>query len=153
MVVAIERGADRKKGDNIMYWAFQRDPWVEMGRIQRLLGADREESAWLPAVNVWSGEDTVVLTADVPGVDPKDVSIDVQGRLLTISGERKAEEQPDDMACWRGEKGSGKFSRSFRLPFEVDSAKVTAKYHNGVLKITLPQTEASKPKKITVTSG
>lgn len=135
-----------------MYWAFERDPWVEMGRIQRLLGTDPEESAWLPAVNVWSGADTVVLTADVPGVDPKDVSIDVQGRQLTVSGERKAEEQPAGMTCWKAEQGTGKFSRSFQLPFEVDSAKVVAKYHNGVLKITVPQTAESKPRRIEVTS-
>ena len=133
------------------------DPFASMRRLQRdmnrlLEGYGVEGRESFPAVNVWSNAEEVLVKAEVPGIEPKDLDIVVQGDQLTLQGERQAEEFSKDVVCHRAERGSGRFARNFRLPFEVDHAKVEAKYAHGILTIRLPRTETSKPRKIAIST-
>lgn len=106
--------------------------------------------AVFPAVNVWQGEDAVAVTAELPGVEPDDIDISVQNNVLTLSGERKAPEVPDDARWHRNERGFGKFSRAIRLPFAATDDKVEARMTNGVLRVVVGRPEEDKPKKIKI---
>lgn len=132
--------------------------WREMDRLQndmnRLLGdmtrnRMRKASAF-PAINIWAAEDSAMITAEIPGVDKKDLDINVTGDTLTLSGVRKQAELPDDVRYHRQERRFGEFNRSIQLPYTVDVNKVKATFNNGVLSVDLPRVEAEKPKKITV---
>jgi HSP20 family protein len=101
-----------------------------------------------PAVNVWEEGDDLYAEAEVPGLTGEDLSISVVGRELTISGERK--DRGDETTYHRRERGTGAFTRIIRLPFDVDSSRVQANLRDGVLQITLPKSEAAKPRKIQV---
>lgn len=105
-----------------------------------------------PAVNIWTGDDEVVLTSEIPGIEPKDVDVSVVGNILTVSGSRKPEELGDDESYHRQERAHGSFSRSIRLPFVVDSTAVEAGYEKGVLSLKLPRAQEDKPKKIEIKS-
>ncbi len=133
------------------------DPFREMRRLQRdinrLFSGYETAGDVFPAVNVWANRENVVVTAELPGMDASSIDISVQGDQLLLQGEKKADEMAGDVVCHRIERGSGKFMRTFRLPYEVDNAKVDAKYRNGVLTVTLPRQESSKPKKIAINAG
>lgn len=116
-------------------WPFR--PWAE-GR------------EWAPSVDVSETAKQVMVKAEVPGMDPKDIDIAITGDVLTIRGERKQEEEKKDENFHRIERSYGAFSRSVRLPAEVDANKVDATYKNGVLKIALPKTKQATVKKIEV---
>jgi|SwirhirootsSR3_FD_contig_61_3804677_length_635_multi_3_in_0_out_0_1 HSP20 family protein len=106
-------------------------------------------SRTFPAVNVWEENDNLHAEAEVPGMTVEDFSISVVGRELTISGERK--DRGDESTTYhRRERGTGPFTRVIRLPFDVDSSRVEANLRDGVLQITLPKSEAAKPRKIQV---
>lgn len=106
-----------------------------------------------PAMNIWTSEHGLKLTAEVPGVHPEDIEINVVGETLTLNGERKADELKEDARYHRQERGYGKFTRSIQLPFPVDVGQVEATFKNGVLNIALPRAEEDKPRKITVKSA
>jgi HSP20 family protein len=133
------------------------DIWNEMGRLHnelnRVFGpADGAGVAAAPAVNVWDDEQNVYAQADLPGIAPENLEIFVtEGNQLTIQGERSVT-QPANAVWHRQERGFGKFARQVTLPSLVDADKVEAKYENGVLYLTLPKSEAAKPRKITVKS-
>lgn len=103
-----------------------------------------------PSVNLWTNQDGAVVTAEVPGVSPKDMEIKVVGETLTVSGERQPAEVSEKARYHRQERGFAKFTRSIPLPFPVETGKVEASFQDGVLQITLPRLEASKPRKIAV---
>jgi len=133
------------------------DPFASIRSLQRQMnrlfdGFGGEDRDAFPAVNLWSSADEVIVQAEVPGADPKAIEITVQGDQFTLQGERKASQPSENVVCHRSERGSGRFVRTFRLPFEVDSGKVAARCVNGVLTVTLPRTETSKPRKIAITS-
>ncbi len=137
-------------------------PWREMARMRRdmnrLLAAPSRWPAWgtapsYPAMNVWTDQDGVVVSAELPGVDPQELDISVQNDTLTVRGSRAPDEVPEGGTYHRRERGSGSFTRSLQLPFQVESDKVQASYQKGVLNIALPRAEADKPKKITVQAG
>lgn len=144
-----------------MYWINNRDlsPFSEFRALQREMNRlfegidDNVSASRFPALNVWSNEENVIVTAELPGLSIEDIDINVVNNLLTISGERKEEEQTKDTVCHRSERGAGKFVRSVKLPFTVDVNKVTAKYNKGILTVTLPQHEATKPKKIAIVAS
>ena len=106
-----------------------------------------------PALNVWTNEDGLVLTAELPGFSPDDIDISVVGDSLTLSGERKADDVPEGTRYHRRERGYGKFSRTLQLPYTVEADGVEALFNNGILHVQLPRAEADKPKKITVKSA
>ncbi len=113
------------------------------------------QRAWTftPRANIDETKDAYRLKFDLPGVKKEDVKIDVHGRTLTVSGERKQDdvaEEKDATGYRRYECVTGSFSRSFTLPEEVDAARVEALLADGVLKVTLPKTEEQKPRSIEV---
>jgi len=131
------------------------DPLREMQRLQREMnrvftGLEQPLSQEVPLVNAWVGEEDVVVTAELPGVDPAKVDISVVGNTLTISGTRDADPLKEGESYHRQERHYGRFSRSLQLPFHVEAGKVEARYERGVLRITLPRAEADKPRKIAV---
>ena len=105
---------------------------------------------WSPAVDIYETENELVLKADVPDVDPKDVGIQLENGTLTLKGERKFEEERNGKGFHRIERSYGKFVRAFSLPDTVDAEKVKADYKNGVLTVTLPKKEVAKPRTINV---
>jgi HSP20 family protein len=104
-------------------------------------------------MNVWTDENSAVLTAELPGVKSEDIDISVEDEILTLRGGRQREELEESSTYHRRERRFGPFSRTFRLPFHVDAEAVSATFENGVLSIVLPRAEADKPRKITVQSG
>ena len=105
---------------------------------------------WTPAVDVFETENELVLKADVPEVDMKDVNIEVENHTLTIKGQRKFENEKKQKGYHRIERSYGSFARYFTLPDTVDTEKVTADYKNGVLSVTLPKKEVAKPKSVKI---
>jgi len=106
--------------------------------------------SWAPAVDIFEHEGNLVLKAELPGVDPKDVDVRVENNVLTLRGERKFESEVKREQYHRVERAYGSFSRSFTLPSAVDTEKIKAEYKDGVLRVTLPQREEAKPKQIAV---
>lgn len=104
-----------------------------------------------PMINLKEAEDAYHVEALAPGVDPESLNVTVVHNQLTISGEKKPiTEDVKPEAFHRNERAAGKFVRSIDLPSEVDSDKVSADYRDGILSITLPKTEAAKPRQISV---
>jgi HSP20 family protein len=95
----------------------------------------------------------IVVKAEVPGLEPKDIDISLTGGVLTIKGEKKQEKEEKDENYHRIERSYGTFTRSVRVPQEVQSDKIEATYKNGVLKITLPKSEEAKKKEIKIKVG
>lgn len=134
-------------------------PWREMERLQREVNRLFSDSFSLvggrtapgyPAMNAWSNPDGLVLTAELPGVNPEDIDISVVNETLTITGNRQPLELKEGERYHRRERRYGKFSRAFQLPFRVEANKVEAVFEKGVLHLSLPRAEADKPKKISV---
>jgi len=97
-------------------------------------------SNWVPAVDVKEDDDKFVIHADVPGVAPKDIKVDIENGVLTIQGEKKHERTESEKNFKRIERSSGNFYRQFSLPDNVDSDAISAKGDNGVLELTIPKT-------------
>lgn len=131
------------------------EPLREMQRLQgemnRLFsGLDTPLTREFPPLNAWVGESDVVVTAELPGIDPGKVDVSVVGDTLTVSGTREAEPLKEKESYHRQERNHGRFTRTLQLPFHVETEKVEAKYERGILQITLPRAEADKPRKISV---
>lgn len=110
---------------------------------QPMMGAN-----WAPTTDVYETKDALVLKTEVPGLTEKDIDIEIENNVLTISGERKFEEKTEEKGYQRFERKYGKFMRSFTLPTNVAPDKIQANYYNGVLEVDIPKTEEAKPKKI-----
>ena len=106
--------------------------------------------AWAPAVDIYEHEGNLVLQAELPGVDPKHVDVQVENNVLTLRGERKFDSEVKREQYHRVERAYGTFSRSFTLPSVVDTGKIKAQFKDGVLRVTLPQREEAKPKQIQI---
>lgn len=138
-------------------WRFGRivDPTTEMQRLQREMnrlfaGVTDLYAHDFPAVNVWRGQEGALVTAELPGINASDLDISVVGDSLTLTGVRELEPLKEGENYHRQERTYGRFARTLQLPFQVDAAKVEAKYDKGVLQIALPRLEAEKPKKISI---
>ena len=105
---------------------------------------------WKPVVDIYDNEDKFVINAELPGVDKKDIVIDVKDRLLTLKGERSSEKEVKEDKYHRRERAYGSFERVFTLPAEIDPDQIKADYKDGILKIDIPKPEVQKPKQITV---
>jgi HSP20 family protein len=105
---------------------------------------------WKPVVDVAETENDIVVKAEIPGIDPKDIDISITGDKLTLKGEKKEEKENTGKCFHRVESSYGSFKRVITLPASVDVDKVTAEGKNGLLEITLPKKEESKAKKINV---
>jgi HSP20 family protein len=106
--------------------------------------------SWAPAIDIYEHDNNIVLKAELPGVDPKDVDIRIENNVLTISGERKFDSEVKKENYHRVERAYGTFTRSFTLPTMVDSGAVKAEFKDGVLRVTLPKREEAKPKQIQI---
>jgi len=119
--------------------------------INRLLSEDGIKARpWSPAVDIVETENELILKADVPGVNLKDIDIQFENGTLTIKGERKFEKEEKGKGFHRMERSYGAFVRYFTVPETVDAEHVKADYQAGVLTITLPKKEVAKPKSIKV---
>jgi len=105
---------------------------------------------WKPKVDVYDNDTHIVIKAELPGLDKKNIDVNVNGKFLTIKGERSSENDVKVDKYHRRERSYGKFERVFTLPAEVDPDTITADYKDGVLKIHIPKPEEQKPKQITV---
>lgn len=101
-------------------------------------------------MNVWSANDGIVIDAELPGIDPKDVDISVKGDELTLKGKINDGEEKEQESYLRRERPAGGFERVLRLPFRADTDGVKANYRNGILRLSVPRSEDEKPKKIAV---
>ena len=123
--------------DNVFYPAREGDEALSMWNLK-------------PAVDVYDNDNNIVIKAELPGMDKKDIVVHVNGRFLTLKGERSSENEVKEDKYHRRERSYGKFERVFTLPAEVDPDKITADYKDGILKIDIPKPEGQKPKEITV---
>ncbi len=145
---------------NLVRW----NPWREMSTLQNRInhlfneplfrsGSEDDElrmGTWMPVVDMFDDDDKIVIKAELPGMDKKDISVDVENRVLTLSGERNYENEVKEESYYRRERAYGRFKRAFNLPAEVDSDQIKADFKDGVLKVEIPKPEEQKPKQITV---
>lgn len=142
---------------------FDWDPFAELRQLQRGINRRmpdyapqperRSEAPQFPPVNVWTGDNSVVVTAELPGVDQNDLTVSVLDDGLTIAGKREPEFSGDKVTWHRRERAYGRFSRTIRLPYRVDRDKVDARFVDGVLEIELQRPEADRPKKIAISKA
>ena len=138
-----------------------RDPvsWRDINRLRRDMDRlfegsiprwSRQRSSRFPAINVWTSQDGIFVTAELPGVLPEDINISVTADTLDLSGNCRAEDIGEASQYHRRERTHGEFSRSFQLPFPVNKEMVEANLQQGVLQLSLPRAESEKPKQIAV---
>ena len=142
--------------------------WTPMGNFQSFQdemnrmfneffrGGTGEEAGWglrtwTPPIDIYETDDALVLKAELPGVSRDDVSIEIHQNTLILRGQRKHETEVKEEHYHRVERAYGTFQRSFMLPTQVDQEKVQATYHDGVLELRLPKSEAAKPKRVAIT--
>jgi HSP20 family protein len=109
-----------------------------------------ELGEWGPSLDLSETKNDLVVKAEIPGIDPKDIDISLSNDILTIKGEKKQEKEEKEENYHFIERSYGSFSRSIRLPREVQSDKIDASYKNGVLKVTLPKSEEAKKREIKI---
>ena len=139
------------------------EPWNGLQRLKNELGRFFGEtettsddgssivtSRWIPAVDIREENDRFLITADVPGVDVKDIDVTMENGMLTIKGERKLEAERSQNGYRRVERAHGTFYRRFSLPDYADSEKISANCKNGVLEVSVPKVETVKPRRIEV---
>ncbi len=127
------------------------DPWRVFDRLNRAAsGALAPATGEFPLINVWADGDKMILTSELPGVEPKDVDISVAGKSVTLRGSRTTGDVCEGECQHRRERWTGKFSRSVELPFVIDQNKVEARFSKGVLQLSLPRAESDKPRKIAI---
>jgi HSP20 family protein len=152
------------KEDLTMMDLIRWNPWKEMvslrDRMNGLLAdslfrPDRREDdvamgLWYPSVDMFEKDDKVVIKAELPGLEKKDLNLEIKDGVLTLKGERKYDHEVKEENFYRREMCYGKFMRSFTLPAEVEADKITAEFQNGLLTVEVPKSEARKPKQIKV---
>ena len=110
----------------------------------------REREEWFPSLDFSETKSDLVVKAELPGIDPKDIDISLNEGILTIKGEKRQEKEEKEQGYHLVERSYGSFARSIRLPREVQNDKINASYKNGVLKITLPKSEEAKKKEVKI---
>ena len=118
--------------------------------VNRMLSEPRSQRPWTPAVDILETENALILKADLPDVDMKDTTVEIENGTLTLKGERKFEKDDQTQGYHRIERSYGSFVRYFSLPDTVEADKVHADYKNGVLSVSLPKKELAKPRSIKV---
>lgn len=135
-------------------------PAFEPERLQREMNqlfnnfVNRGERVWrssvFPALNVSEDENNIYVRAELPGVDPKDLDISIEGDALTLRGERRSSEPGGKVSYHRREREVGKFRRVLTFPAKIDSDKADACFKSGVLTLTLPKAEEAKPRQVAI---
>jgi HSP20 family protein len=150
----------------IVRWEPFRDLMTVQERMNRIFddafrGAGRGQheddwalgGTWAPPVDIYEQDGNLVLKAELPGIDSKDVDVRVENNVLTLTGERKFENEVSREAYHRVERAYGRFSRSFTLPNIVDTANIKAEFKDGLLRVVMPKREEAKPKQISIAVG
>jgi HSP20 family protein len=133
------------------------DPFAEFGelrsRFDRMFDelADGRERAWTPAIDVVRENGNLVVRADIPGIKPEEVKIEVEDDILTVSGEHEEHKEEKDKNYVRRERRYGSFSRSMTLPPGVEAKTIKAKTHDGVVEVTIPLPKEAKKETVTIT--
>jgi HSP20 family protein len=130
----------RREMDRVWDSFFREKPVVEAGEV----------GEWFPSLDITETKNDIVVKAEIPGMDPKDIDISLTNDILTIKGEKKQEKEEKEENYHLIERSYGKFIRLVRLPGEVKSDKISASYKNGVLNITLPKSEEAKKKEVKI---
>jgi len=120
--------------------------------LARLKGTEEDvaHSAWSPAVDIYETVDNLVINVEIPGMNKDDITVEVKNNTLCLKGERKFEKDVKEENYHRIERSYGAFYRVFSLPANINQNKVKASYKNGVLEISIPKEEKSKPKQVSV---
>ncbi len=120
--------------------------------VSRSRGRDEDitHAAWTPLVDIYETKNEVILKAELPEIDQKDINLRIESDNLILEGERKIQEEAKKENYYLVERAYGKFKRSFTLPSSVDAEKIKAEYNHGVLKVILPKKEETKAKQITI---
>lgn len=118
--------------------------------VNRMLSEPRSGRPWTPAVDIFETDNELVIKADLPEVDMKDIHVEIENGTLTLKGERKFESEKQGAGYHRIERSYGSFARYFSLPDTVEGDKVKADYKNGTLTVTLPKKELAKPRTVRV---
>lgn len=116
----------------------------------RMFNEPQSNRPWTPAVDIFETENELVLKADLPDVDQKDIDVRVENQTLTLAGQRKFEKQDNSKGFHRIERSYGNFVRSFAVPSAFNTEEIAAEYKNGVLTVTLPKKETAKPRQIKI---
>jgi HSP20 family protein len=133
------------------------DPFAELAELRTRFDhmfddlRDNHEHAWTPAIDVMRDNGNLVVRADIPGLKPEEVKIEVQDDILTVSGEHEERKEETDKQYVRRERRYGSFSRSMALPAGVDAKKVKAETHNGVVEVKIPLPRETKKETVTIT--
>jgi HSP20 family protein len=133
------------------------EPFAELGelrsRFDRMFDdlIDGRERAWTPAIDVERDNGNLVVRADVPGMKPEEVKIEVENEILTVSGEHEEHRDERDKHFLRHERRYGSFSRSLALPPGVDAKRIKAKTHDGVVEVTIPLPKEAKKERVEIT--
>ena len=107
-------------------------------------------NTWAPALDLYEDKDSLVLRAEIPGIKKEDIDISIHDNVISVSGERRNEKKYEASQTSREERFFGRFTRSLKLPKQVDTSKVKASYKDGVLTVTLPKAEEAKPRQIEI---
>ncbi len=131
------------------------EPWALFGRLQHQLdqafsGTEAANVSWLPRVDVREENERFVVTADLPGVEGKDIEITADEGVLTIRGQRGSGKQTAGEGYERVERASGTFQRRFTLPESADAQAIKATHANGVLEVSIPKRPQAQPRRIEV---
>lgn len=122
------------------------DPFFRMARMDQ----NPDLGLWNPAVDLYEKDDFFVIKAELPGVDKNDINVDLKDRVLTLSGERSHDNEVKEENYYRKERSYGKFQRTFTLPADVNSDKITAEFKDGVLRVEVPKPKEKKAKQVTI---
>ncbi len=132
----------RREFDDLIERFFDREPMISQGLFTR---------GFAPAIDVYETDNDIVVQAEIPGMEPNDLDVNLAGDVLTIKGEKKGEHEERGENFHRIERSYGSFSRSISLPCEVEQDRVDASYKNGVLHLTLPKSENCKKRAVKIT--
>jgi HSP20 family protein len=133
------------------------EPFAELGELRSRLDrmfeelTDGRERGWTPAIDVVRDNGNLVLRADVPGIKPEEVKIEVEDDILSVSGEHEERKEQKDKSFLRRERRYGSFRRSMALPPGVEAKKIKAKTHDGVVEVTIPLPMETEKEKVTIT--
>ncbi len=131
------------------------NPFNELSRLHRQMSRlfDSRSATDYPAANLYANDEQATLKVAAPGFDEKSLSITITGDVVSIEGTRPEADGVKPEACHRRERASGSFSRSIRLPFEVETDRTVARFENGLLTVTLPRKESTKPRRVNITTA
>lgn len=142
----------------VVRWEPIRELAALQNEMSRTLGhlwgapapAGSNGGTWIPALDVWETDGSIIISVDLPGIDEDRISIEIEDGVLTISGEREKKVEQQDEGFYRFERRYGSFSRSVTLPQGVDEAGVEAQFADGVLEVSVPKPVEKKAKRIVI---